>query len=172
MPKEDFFSIFGVKDYNNELEKVLEKKSFSEDTKNLLLSMLYKMETNYPDYERIKREVLPKKVYMNQVIQMIKKDCDEIEVIDPKSDKYKEMKKQHLEYEIDSKNQKIRIFPNEITLLTAILEVSRNQIQIDNNKKEWDIEKSKIIKKQIQARIPYEYGRKHTRFQWIFMECK
>ena len=37
--------LFKMRDYNNELEKILEKKSFSETTKNLLLSMLYKIET-------------------------------------------------------------------------------------------------------------------------------
>ena len=41
--KEEFFSKF--KDYNKELEKILETKDFSEDTKNLLLSMFYKLET-------------------------------------------------------------------------------------------------------------------------------
>lgn len=39
--------LFKIRDYNNELEKILEKKSFSESTKNLLLSMLYKIETAY-----------------------------------------------------------------------------------------------------------------------------
>ena len=33
-----------IKDYTNSLEKVLERKYFSIDTKNLLLSMLYKIE--------------------------------------------------------------------------------------------------------------------------------
>ena len=33
-----------IKDYNNELEKILENKLFSYDVKNLLLSMLYKIE--------------------------------------------------------------------------------------------------------------------------------
>ena len=33
-----------MKDYNNELEKILENKFFSYDVKNLLLSMLYKIE--------------------------------------------------------------------------------------------------------------------------------
>ena len=40
-----------IKDYTNSLEKVLEGKYFSVDTKNLLLSMLYKIENAYKDYE-------------------------------------------------------------------------------------------------------------------------
>ena len=34
------------KDYNNELEKILEEKQFGENVKSTLLSMLYKIETN------------------------------------------------------------------------------------------------------------------------------
>ena len=54
--KEDIFSKF--KDYNNELEKILENKDFSKDSKNLLLSMFYKLETSYSDYEIAKRKVI------------------------------------------------------------------------------------------------------------------
>ena len=43
-----------LKDYNNELEKVLEGKSFSQEVKNLLLSMLYKVEISYADYKKNK----------------------------------------------------------------------------------------------------------------------
>ena len=38
---------FVKKNYNNELEKVLEKKYFDENTKSLLLSIMYKIETAY-----------------------------------------------------------------------------------------------------------------------------
>ena len=44
MAKEDIFSKLNIKDYNNQLEDVLENKSFSEDTKNILLNILYKIE--------------------------------------------------------------------------------------------------------------------------------
>ena len=57
MSKEDLFSKLNIKDYNNLLENILEKKSFTEGTKNILLSMLYKIESAYPDYERVKRNV-------------------------------------------------------------------------------------------------------------------
>ena len=45
------------KDYNNELEKVLEKKYFNENVKNILLNILYKIETAYKDYEKVKQDV-------------------------------------------------------------------------------------------------------------------
>ena len=52
--KEDFFSKF--KDYNKELEKILEYKDFSQDAKNLLLSVFYKLEISYADYFLVKRK--------------------------------------------------------------------------------------------------------------------
>ena len=44
MTKKDFFS--KLKNYNNELEQILEKKTFSSDIKNLLLNMFYKTNLN------------------------------------------------------------------------------------------------------------------------------
>ena len=44
MEKEKILSKLNAKDYNNELEMILEEKDFSSNIKNLLLSMLYKIE--------------------------------------------------------------------------------------------------------------------------------
>ena len=44
-----------LKDYNEILEAVLDKKYFSSNIKNLLLNMIYKLEIAYPDYVEIKR---------------------------------------------------------------------------------------------------------------------
>ena len=59
-----------IRDYNNELEKILENKLFSYDVKNLLLSMLYKIENAYADYETVKRNVEKKKEYVKNIIQI------------------------------------------------------------------------------------------------------
>ena len=42
------------KDYNNELEEVLEKKQFDENVKSTLLGILYKIEASYKDIETVK----------------------------------------------------------------------------------------------------------------------
>ena len=42
--KEKIFNKIVKKNFNNELEHVLEHKSFDENTKNILLSVLYKLE--------------------------------------------------------------------------------------------------------------------------------
>ena len=43
------------KDYNNELEKILENKQFNENVKSTLLSILYKIEAAYKDLEIVKK---------------------------------------------------------------------------------------------------------------------
>ena len=68
MSKEDIFSKISLKDYNNELEKVLEEKDFSEVVKNLLLSMLYKIENAYEDYETVKVNTASKKYFIKKII--------------------------------------------------------------------------------------------------------
>ena len=60
------------KDYNNELEKILENKLFSYDVKNLLLSMLYKIENAYRDYQTVKLEVPSKRDFIENVLRIIK----------------------------------------------------------------------------------------------------
>ena len=77
MKKIKILSKFNIdmKDYNNELEKILENKLFSYDVKNLLLSMLYKIENAYKDYETVKRQVPTKKEYIENILRIIKEKC-------------------------------------------------------------------------------------------------
>ena len=42
--EEKFFEKIVKKDYNDKLEKILEKKAFAEDAKSILLNILYKIE--------------------------------------------------------------------------------------------------------------------------------
>ena len=58
-----------MKNYNNELEIILEKKSFSVDVKNILLNMLYKIETSYEDYFTVNEENVGKRldVYISEI---------------------------------------------------------------------------------------------------------
>ena len=55
--EEKFFEKIVKKDYNDKLEKILEKKAFAEDTKSILLNILYKIETSYKDYKKVKQNV-------------------------------------------------------------------------------------------------------------------
>ena len=60
LKKDKIISKFNMKNYSNELERVLAKKTFSSSTKNLLSDMLYKIENSYEDYKDVKVEVNPK----------------------------------------------------------------------------------------------------------------
>lgn len=71
--REDIFSRIGMKNYNNQLEKILEKKDFSRDVKNLLLSMLYQVETSYEDYARVKRNVEDKNRFIQSILKNIRR---------------------------------------------------------------------------------------------------
>ncbi len=84
MEKEKFFSKFNITDYNNDLEDILEKKFFSEDVKNILLNILYKIENAYDDYNKVKVETNLKKDILEEIIQTISRKCKEIELIKPK----------------------------------------------------------------------------------------
>lgn len=78
---EKFFDKIVKKDYNNELEKVLEKKTFNENTKSMLLSILYKIETAYRDYEKVKPNVEDKENFIQSIIDSIQKNCDDIKIV-------------------------------------------------------------------------------------------
>lgn len=138
-----------LKDYNNELEEILEKKDFSEKVKNLLLSMLYKIETSYSDYKKTKILVPKKRELIEQIINNINLSCNKIEILNPKTKE--EIKKIN---PIINKNKKeIKIYQNEKQILKAIYEISQKEITIN---KKYDIakkaledffEKSQIINK-------------------------
>ena len=54
LEKEKLFSKFNVIDYNEKLEEILERKHFSEEAENLLLSVFYKVQGCYKDYKVVK----------------------------------------------------------------------------------------------------------------------
>ena len=82
-----------IKDYNNELEKILENKFFSYDVKNLLLSMLYKIENAYTDYKTAKVEVPSKNEYIENILRIIKEKCLKIFLVKPGSNEADELEK-------------------------------------------------------------------------------
>ena len=53
--KQNFLEKIVKRNYNNELEKLLEEKQFEENAKSTLLNILYKIETGYKDIETVKK---------------------------------------------------------------------------------------------------------------------
>ena len=115
MEKEKFIIRINFKDYNNQLEKILSKKNFSEDTKNLLLSMLYKIETSYSDYSKVAIDIKPKKEILEEILKIISEDCKVIETV-------KERKTI-----IDEKQGKITTYLNALPMLYAIYKIDNQQ---------------------------------------------
>ena len=111
------------KDYNNELEKVLERKYFNENTKSMLLSILYKIETAYKDYEKVKPGVEDKENFIQSIIDSIKNNCEDIKVIRLNSKESKILGNKTFLVQKDKKN--IICYPIERKLLYCISKISK-----------------------------------------------
>ncbi len=125
MAKKEILSKLNLKDYNKELEEIIEKKDFSSQVKNLLLSMFYKLEIGYKDYSIVKDGTLSKEAFMESIMYIIKEKCDKIDFLQPKE---KEEKK----YYAFPEEKKIACYPNEAELLNAILEIGDKNFHILN----------------------------------------
>lgn len=112
-----------MKDYTNSLEKILEDKQFSVDTKNLLLSMVYKIENSYKDYEKTKVQVCDKGEFLDKVIDIIKNECNEIITTDDE-------RNTNNKYEIQKDQGKIMTLGNELILLKSILSIGEKRIAL------------------------------------------
>lgn len=126
--KEDFLKKF--KNYNKELEKILEKKKFSEEVKNLLLSMMYKIEISYNDYIVVKKLYKKKQKYLDNILENIC-NCNEIILIKPNDENFEAW--QEKKFEIDLIKRKIIVLANELDLLSAILEFNNFLIKLDES---------------------------------------
>ncbi len=78
---------------NTKLETVLNKKKFSADVKNLLLSMLYKITSSYNDYANIKVNVENKNRYVEDLVKIIDM-CTAIELVKPGTEEGEEFIKE------------------------------------------------------------------------------
>ena len=120
---ENILDKFVKKDYNNELEALLEKKYFSEDTKSILLSILYKLETSYKDYKQVKQDVETKEKMIETFIKNIKENCNEIKLVNPNSKESEILKGKSFWVE---KNRKIIFcYPIERKVLYCISKISQ-----------------------------------------------
>lgn len=106
------------KDYNNELEITLEEKKYSENAKNALLSILYKIEAAYKDFETVKKDVETKEEYILNFFNIVKNECNSIEIVKMTEENSKIP--ENKTYIIDKENKKIISYPIERKLLYAI----------------------------------------------------
>lgn len=122
-----------LKDYNIELDEILDTKYFSSNIKNLLLSMIYKLEISYVDYKEIKRCVRTKEDFLNEIIEIIRLYCDNVKTVEPDSDQAKMLIKNNVKALTNERERSILAYPTEIALLYAISEISPKYFYINQD---------------------------------------
>ena len=127
MAKKEILSRLNLKDYNNELEQILDRKDFQSQAKNLLLSMFYKLEIGYKDYIAIKKDSLSKEEFLEGLMNIIKEKCNKIELIKPNEEDINEKK----HYAIPEENT-IACYQNEASILHALLELDKKYFLMQN----------------------------------------
>lgn len=132
MEKGNLLSKLNSKDYNLELERILENKEFSKNVKNLLLSMLYKIEAGFKDYNTVKTVAEDKKNYIEAILEIIENKCKKIIIVDEKSDISKEIQERNTRFIINILDGIIYLmYPNETLLLYTIYKIDDNQVYLD-----------------------------------------
>ena len=113
-----------LKDYNLELDEVLDNKYFSSNIKNLLLNMIYKIEINYKDFIEVKRCVKTKEEFLNEIIETVRLYCDNFQIAKPDSDQAKMLIKNNVLAVTNEKERSILSYQTDIALLYAISDIS------------------------------------------------
>ena len=111
------------KDYNNELEKILEEKQFGEHEKSTLLNILYKIEAAYKDVETVKQDVETKEEYISHILEIIKDNCKSIKIINMSDEENKIPNNRT--YIINKEKKEIIAYPIERKILYAIAKIEK-----------------------------------------------
>lgn len=122
-----------LKDYNIELEEILDAKYFSSNIKSLLFSMIYKIEISYVDYLQVKKCVRTKDDFLNELIEVIRLYCDNVKTVEPDSDQAKMLIKNDVKALTNEKERSILAYPTELSLLYALSEISPKYFYINQD---------------------------------------
>lgn len=112
-----------LKDYHNLLEEILDKKTFSSISKSLLLSMVYKLEIAYKDYEKVKVNSITKDEFLSHMLEVIQKYCDNVKTVEPASVQAELLKKHNVDALTNEKERSILTYPTEQAMLYAICDI-------------------------------------------------
>ena len=117
-------------DYIYEIEKTLEKKGITNEIKSLVMDTLFKIEETYPNYKRIKVDVLEKRDYIHEIVVALKK-VDNIYIMNMQE-------KDILKCVTDTKIEKnargyydIQIYHNNLSLLYALQTIINEEYGIN-----------------------------------------
>lgn len=145
----NIFSKVSTNEYNNKLEQIIEKKSFSSTVKNLLLSMIYKIETGYTDYSEVKVDAEDKNDFMEKILYIIGNECNKIEVVTPKTEKSKPLDEIQDNYIINLDKGSILVYANEKDLLSSIIDIDNKTKKMRFKEKEEVADFEKVEKDYI-----------------------
>lgn len=129
---------FSKVNYHNKLEKILDKKDFTANTKSLLLSMLYKLEAAYNDYRTVKVFVKDKEGFFEDIILTIEEKCNKITLVEPASEIGLQMKKNTQQAYVENESELV-CFPTEKSLLVGITLLMENNFYVNSNYRMMDI---------------------------------
>ena len=113
------------KNYNNELEKILEEKNFDENVKSILLSILYKIEIAYKDVTTVKKEIEPMDEYISNLLKIIKEQCNSIKILNMTNNQ--NIIPENRTYIINKKEKEIIAYPIERKILYAIAKMGKKE---------------------------------------------
>ena len=129
--KENLIDKIVKRNYQSELEDILEKKYFEENAKNLLLSTLYKIEAGYKDYETVKIDVDTKEEYISYFLDAIAFNCDDIKLVKLNSKESEILGNKT--FLVEKNKKRIICYPIERKLLYCISKISRKTKIIKDN---------------------------------------
>lgn len=127
-------------DYNEELADIAERKGFKQDAENLLLSMLYKIEDSYNNFQTVKREAPNKDEFIKAIVNSVQTDCQDIIIAEPRSQEEQELKENRCtiktEDDMRCELKKVISYPNEKTLLYGISKIALPPIMNGRSKED------------------------------------
>lgn len=122
-----------INEYNTMLEKILEKKYFSSNVKNLLLSMIYKIENAYSDYISVKKINISKEEFILDIIETIRDYTNNIEIADPNTQKSEILEKHSVLAITNERTGNILVYPTENAMLYAISDLKPKYFYISSD---------------------------------------
>ena len=111
------------RNYNDDLETILEEKDFAENARSILLSILYKIEASYKDVEIVKQDIESKDEYIKNYIYIIQNKCNNIKIVSMKEQENKIGEGKT--FVINKENKEIECYPIERKLLYAISKLAK-----------------------------------------------
>ena len=117
------------RNYSDELEQILEKKDFSVETKNLLLSAFYKILSSYRDFYTVKNEIIDEKQYIEYLFYILEHRCNKIILFDPFLDDISKLGKKM--YLVNRTHGIILSVNREEIILEAIFALNEIEINVD-----------------------------------------